>query len=274
MPTTKANGIEIYFEVHGEGPPLLLIMGLGANATAWWKQVPAFSEHYRVIAFDNRGAGRSEKPVGAYSIAQMADDAAALMDALEVPSSHVFGMSLGGMIAQEYALRHPQRVQSLVLGGTTPGGPKAVRPGPDVIGHFATVAALPIAQAIERGMSLLYSDEFLAANKDWLVKRAIENAPLMAPPHGLQGQAIAAISHSTYGRLASIGAPTLVLSGTADKIVPHPNSVLIAEGIPGARLVTYEGAGHGFLVERADEVNGAVLGFLGASDGGGSAGPK
>jgi len=84
MATTKANGIEIYYEVHGEGPPLLLIMGLGANATAWWKQVPAFSERYRVIAFDNRGAGRSEKPMGAYSIRQMADDAAALMDALEV----------------------------------------------------------------------------------------------------------------------------------------------------------------------------------------------
>ena len=274
MPTTKANGIEVYFEVHGEGPPLLLIMGLGANATAWWKQVPAFSEQYRVIAFDNRGSGRSEKPAGAYSIAQMADDAAALMDALAVPSSHVFGMSLGGMIAQEYALRHPQRVQSLVLGGTTPGGPKAVRPGPDVIGHFATVASLPIPQAIERGMSLLYSDEFLAANKGWLVERALEMAPLMAPPHGLQGQAIAAISHNTYGRLASIDAPTLVLSGRADRIVPHPNSVLIAEGVRGARLVTYEGAGHGFLVERADAVNEAVLGFLGVSDGGGSAGPK
>jgi pimeloyl-ACP methyl ester carboxylesterase len=265
--TTRANGIEIYYEVHGEGPPLLLIMGLGANATAWWNQVPALSEQYRVIAFDNRGAGRSEKPSGVYSIAQMADDAAALMDALDMRSSHVFGMSLGGMIAQEYALRHPQRVQALVLGGTTPGGPKAMSPGPEVMGYFATVASLPIAQAIERGMSLLYSDEFLAANKDWLVKRAIENASLMAPAHGLRGQVMAAISHNTFGRLGSINAPTLVLSGTADKIVPHPNSVLISGGIPGARLVQYEGAGHGFLVERADEVNEAVLRFLGASEG-------
>jgi len=203
----------------------------------------------------------------------MADDTAALMDALEVPSSHVFGMSLGGMIAQEYKLRHSQRVGALVLGGTTAGGPKAMSPGPEVMGYFATVASLPIPQAIERGMSLLYSDEFLAANKGWLVKRAIENAPLMAPPHGLQGQAIAAISHNSYDRLGSIAAPTLVLSGTADKIVPHPNSVLIAEGIPGARLVSYEGAGHGFLVERADAVNEEVLGFLGAQ-GGRSAGVK
>lgn len=268
MATTKVNGIELYYEVHGEGPPLLLIMGLGANATAWWKQVPTLSERYQVIAFDNRGAGRSEKPMGAYSIGQMADDAAALLDALDVSTSHVFGMSLGGMIAQEYVLRHPQRVRALILGGTTPGGPKAQSPKPEVIGYFATVASLPIAQAIERGMALLYSDEFLAANREWLLKRAIENAPLMAPAHGLRGQVMAAISHNTFDRLGSIAAPTMVLSGTADKIVPHPNSALIAASVPGARFVEYAGAGHGFLVECADEVNEAVLGFLDAGGNG------
>jgi pimeloyl-ACP methyl ester carboxylesterase len=128
MPTTKANGIELYYEVHGEGPPLLLIMGLGANATAWYRQIPVLSERYRVIAFDNRGAGRSEKPLEPYSIPQMADDAAALMDTLGISTSHVFGMSLGGMIAQEYALRHPERVQALVLGGTTPAAPRQCGP--------------------------------------------------------------------------------------------------------------------------------------------------
>ena len=273
MPTTKANGIEIYYETHGEGPPLLLIMGLGANATAWWKQIPAFAEHYRVIAFDNRGAGRSEKPAGPYSIPQMADDADALMDALGVASSHVFGMSLGGMIAQEYTLRHPRRVHALILGGTTPGGPKAVTAGPQVVQHFATVASLPIEQAIERGLSLLYSDAFIGANREWLLPRALELAHLMPPPHALQAQLIAAMTHNTYDRLAGLAAPALVLSGTADKIVPHHNSVLLSEGIPGARLVQFEGAGHGFLVERAEEVNRSVLGFL-APHNGGYAGPK
>jgi len=209
MSTIKANGIELYYEVHGDGPPLLLIMGLGANATAWWKQVPALSQRYTVIAFDNRGAGRSEKPSGAYSIPQMADDAAALMDALAIPASHVFGMSLGGMIAQEFALRHPERVRALILGGTWLGGPKTQSPKPEVMVYFATVGSLPVGQAIERGMALLYSDEFLAANKEWLVKRAIEMAPLMAPAHGLRGQVMAAMSHNTFDRLGSIAAPTI-----------------------------------------------------------------
>ena len=130
MPILKANGIHIYYETHGAGDPLLLIMGLGANSTAWFLQVPEFSKHYQVIAFDNRGAGRSDKPNEPYTIMQMADDAAGLMEELGVQSAHVFGMSLGGMIAQELTLRHPARVRTLVLGGTMAGGPQAIRAGP------------------------------------------------------------------------------------------------------------------------------------------------
>jgi pimeloyl-ACP methyl ester carboxylesterase len=267
MPTTRANGIEIYYEVHGEGLPLLLIMGLGANATAWWKQIPEFSRRYRVIAFDNRGAGRSQKPHEPYSISQMADDAAALMDTLGVGTSHVFGMSLGGMIAQEYALRYPERVQALVLGGTTPGGPKAVRAGAEVLAFFATVGTLTPPAAIERGMSLLYSDAFIEANRTTLLARALELAPLMAPPHGLQRQLMAAMMFSAYDRLGKIAAPSLVMSATADKIVPHANSALLTEGIVGSRLVEFEGAGHGFLVECHEAANAAVLDFLQPYDG-------
>jgi pimeloyl-ACP methyl ester carboxylesterase len=270
MPTVRANGIQIYYEIHGQGPPLLLIMGLGANATAWWKQVPAFSGRYTVIAFDNRGAGRSGKPTEPYSIAQMADDAAALMDALAISSSHVFGMSLGGMIAQEYALRYPERVQALVLGGTTPGGPKAVRAGAEVVSFFATVGTLTPRLAIERGMLLLYSEAFIEANRQELLKRALELAPLMAPPHALQRQLMAALMFNAHDRLGKIGVPALVLSATEDKIVPHPNSALLVEGIRGSRRVEFEGAGHGFLVERAEESNEAVLDFLAPHDGTGS----
>src|SRR5438093_13182896 len=116
MATVRVNGIEVYYEEHGSGEPLLLIMGLGANAEGWYGQVPAFSREFRLIAFDNRGAGRSEKPNEPYTMRQLADDAAGLLDALEIGSAHVFGVSLGGMIAQELVLSHPPRVRALVLG--------------------------------------------------------------------------------------------------------------------------------------------------------------
>jgi pimeloyl-ACP methyl ester carboxylesterase len=237
-------------------------MGLGANTTAWYRQLPEFSRHFRVIAFDNRGAGRSDKPMQPYSIAQMADDAAALLDALGVGRSHVFGMSLGGMIAQEYALRYPERVQTLVLGGTTPGGPRAVRAGAEVVTFFATVGSLTPQTAIEHGLTLLYSDAFIVANRAGLVARALELAPLMAPAHALQRQLMAAMMFNAYDRLGRIEVPSLVLSGTADKIVPHANSALLHEGISGSRLVAFQDAGHGFLVECADAANEAVLDFL------------
>ena len=260
MATVKVNGVELYYEVHGSGPPLLLIMGLGANATAWDMQVPAFSEHFTVVAFDNRGAGRSEKPPGPYTMHQMSLDAARLMDELGVTKSHVFGMSMGGMIAQEYTLDNPDRVEKLVLGGTMAGGPKAVMAGPQLIQTFVGLSKLPMEEAILTGMGLLYTEAFIAENRDRLMARAIEHAPLMAPPHGLQAQVMAVLTFNTHDRLHDIKHPTLIIHGTEDKIVPHPNCHILADRIPGSRLIEYENAGHGFLMERAEESNAAVAG--------------
>ena len=116
MSTAQINGIDIYYEEHGHGDPLLLIMGLAADSVAWMFQLPDFSEHYRTIVFDNRGVGRSSKPAGLYTIAQMAADAAGLLDHLKIERALVVGVSMGGMIAQELALRHPKKVRGLVLG--------------------------------------------------------------------------------------------------------------------------------------------------------------
>src|SRR5262249_24925852 len=119
--TQSSDGARIQYEVHGAGAPVLLIMGLGSNAYGWHRAIPGLSEHYRVIAFDNRGTGRSDVPKGAYSIAQMASDAATVLDAAGEPTSHVCGASLGGMIAQGFAAAYPERLRSLVLICTTPG---------------------------------------------------------------------------------------------------------------------------------------------------------
>src|SRR4051794_19933491 len=126
MPYADNDGTRIYWEEHGSGEPLLLIMGLGYTLDMWYRTTPVFAEHYRVIVFDNRGVGRSDVPPGPYALSLMASDAARVMDAAGVESAHVFGVSMGGMIAQEFALRYPARVRSLVLGCTTCGGPQAV----------------------------------------------------------------------------------------------------------------------------------------------------
>ena len=269
MSTAKINDVEMYYEVHGptclpedQADPLLLIMGLGANATSWEMQLPAFEREYRAVAFDNRGSGRTDKPKAPYTMPQMADDAAALLDHLGIASAHVFGMSMGGMIAQELALRHPQRVRALVLGGTMAGGVNAVMAGPQLIQQWVSTALLPLEQAIENGLRFLYSEEFIERNRERLVARALQLAHLQPPLDALQRQVMAVIQFNTLQRLADIKAPTLIISGTADQVVPPENSRILAERIPGARLVELEGAGHGFLAEKAEETNSTVLAFL------------
>jgi len=126
MPTVKVNDVNLYYEVSGQGAPLILIMGLRRNVSWWYQQIPDLSQHFRVIAFDNRGAGRSDKPVMEYSISLFADDTAGLMNALGIKTAHILGISMGGYIAQELAIRHPEMVRSLILGCTSPGGNRAV----------------------------------------------------------------------------------------------------------------------------------------------------
>jgi 3-oxoadipate enol-lactonase len=269
MATAKINGIEMYYEVHGptavaaaRAEPLLMIMGLGANATSWEMQVPDFSREHKVVAFDNRGSGRSEKPHAPYTMPQLADDAVGLMDHLGMDSAHVFGMSMGGMIAQELVLNHPKRVRTLILGGTMAGGAGAVLAGPQLIQQWAANALLPPEQAIENGLRFLYSDAFIAKNKERLVKRAIKLAHLQAPLYALQRQVMAVVGFNAHERLKQVRCPTLILTGTEDRIIPPENSRILAEEIEGSELVEFEGAGHGFLAERAAETNAAVLGFI------------
>jgi len=262
MPTAKVNNIQLYYEEQGHGEPLLLIMGLGASIMGWSEQIPTFSREFQVIAFDNRGAGRSDKPAVRYTIALFADDTAGLMDALGIGSAHVYGQSMGGFIAQELALRHPQRVRTLVLGSTGCGGRQAIVGSPENLAIMGMMNVLGPREAAEKGLTLLYGDEFIRRHHDDLVERSLREAELRSPSDAFGRQVQAAIRHETFGRLPDIRCPTLVITGSDDKVVPADNSRILAQRIPGAELAILPDAGHGYLVEKAAESNAIVLEFL------------
>ena len=262
MPKVKVNDIQLYYEVHGQGEPLVLIMGLGANTKGWDMQIPAFSREFQVVAFDNRGSGRSDKPATPYTMRLFADDTAGLMDALGVASAHVYGQSMGGLIAQELALSYPQRVRALVLGSTSCGGQQAVPALPEHLTLMAFLNTLSAEEAAEKGLPLMYSGEFIARKRQELIARALAEAELRPPLDAFVRQAQAAVRHKAYDRLPQIRCPTLIISSSDDKIVPAENSRILAERIPDAELVVLPKAGHGYLVECAEESNALVLDFL------------
>ena len=263
MPKVKVNDIRMYYEIHGQGEPLVLIMGLGANTSDWEMQIPTFSRQYKVVAMDNRDCGRTDKVATPYTMETLADDTAGLMEALAISSAHVYGQSMGGMIAQELALRHPHKVRTLILAATTFGGPHAVFPTGSTLQDWAALSVLPPAEAIERGLPFLYTEEFIARKKkEELIKSRLKYAHLRPPIEALQRQFQPIIQFNAYDRLPQIHAPTLILTGSADKIMPAENARILAQRIPGALLVELEGSGHGFLVEKAEESNAVVLDFL------------
>ncbi|RSK26622.1 alpha/beta hydrolase [Bacillus sp. HMF5848] len=264
MPTTTNNGTEIYYEVHGEGEPLLLIMGLSHNALSWNRTWPALAEKYQVILFDNRGTGRSAKPQSSYSIELMADDAKAVLDAVEVDKVHVYGISMGGMIAQKLAINYPDRVQSLILGCTTAGGATHIQPSPDVSMLMISRASVPstpeeIAWAV---VPILYSETFIENNHSDIAEDIKTRIEIPTPVHGYMLQLQACLAHDTSTDLEKITVPTLVIHGDADKLVPYENGVTLASRIKNAELFTVPGAGHIYVTEAADIVNNKVLQFL------------
>ena len=261
MPHTVSAGYRTYYETHGAGFPLLLINGLGGDHLEWLYQIPFFKPHYKVIAFDNFGSGKSDVPPGPYTTGRMADDAARLLETLNVQRAHVLGVSLGGMIAQEVALRHPDRVDRLVLGCTARRGsrPSArrLRRSPRSRTGDRRSGGRPAAI-----LPFLYTDTYINEQSkeiDAFIRRRTENR---TAPAGYIAQMSAAMTHDAAARLGEIRARTLVIAGDADLLVPPVNSVLIAERIPDARLVILPGAPHRLFAENADAFNREVLDFL------------
>ncbi|MEA2144408.1 MAG: hypothetical protein QOI64_2838 [Solirubrobacteraceae bacterium] len=256
-------GSELHFERRGRGAPLLLIQGMGANGTHWGEPfLTELERDFELILYDHRGIGRSA-PLqgGAITVASLATDALALLDALGVGETHVLGISMGGMVAQELALAAPERVRTLILGATSCGGTQARATAPEVVQRLTTVALSRDRELMLRtGFELVVSRrhaaepahfaEFVAAAKQFPA-----SVPILLAQKG------AADGHDAYARLRALRVPTLVIHGTADELLASINGDLVASLIPGARLELLEGVGHLFFWEQPQRSAELVRGF-------------
>ena len=262
MPVIKANHIQMYYEIHGRGFPLLLIMGLKRNTEWWYRQIPALSRHFRVIAFDNRGAGRSDKPEMDYSIGMFADDAAGLMDALGIGRTHVLGISMGGYIAQELAIRRPDLLQGLVLGCTSCGGEKAVMMQEETRKAYIANEGLTDMEILRKDMHIYFSDEFIADHPKLIEQFVRISLRHVQPPEAFFRQYRACLGHDTAERLVNIDAPTLIIAGDDDHLVPSENAFILKELMPHATLRMYPGKRHCFFLEEYERFNSEVTEFF------------
>jgi 3-oxoadipate enol-lactonase len=261
MPQLRANGQELYYEVHGEGEPLLCVMGLAADTLSWLPQLPAFGERHRTVIFDNRDVGRSSMADGPYEIRDMAQDALALADGLELESFHLLGVSMGGAIAQEMALAAPDRVNTLTLAVTFPAGNAYARKLAETWG--SRVHNMTREQRVDELLLLTMSEAWFedAGTVEWL-RGVMLDHPHPQPPEAFARQIDAASRHDVGDRLGSLAMPVHVIGAERDILVPVWKSQEVAEQVPGSKLTILERAHHGITLERAEEFNAAVLDFI------------
>lgn len=262
MPFARVNGIQMYYELHGTGPPLLLIEGLGCGLWCWKPLLPALARHHTVIAYDNRGVGQTDQPDMPYSIPLLADDAAGLLRTLDVARADVLGHSMGGYIAQELALLYPELVGSVVLAASALSGQSAT---PEFQAAVAAVSGQPPAVALPALMDLVVAPGYWGthpAELAWLLRERIAALP---PPHAYAAQSAAAIAYNGRHRAGRIRQPVLVAGGLLDRVLPPLASRELAAAIPGARLSLFEDAGHYLFWEKTAEFVAVVHQFLGTA---------
>jgi pimeloyl-ACP methyl ester carboxylesterase len=271
MPTAKSNGINLYYEIQGDGPPLVLITGLSYSVWYWQALAPLLARHFRVITFDNRGVGASDAPPGPYSASMMAADTAGLLDALEIDRAHIFGHSMGGYVAQALALEHPQRVSQLILASTNFGGPNQVPPSAEAMAILTDVSGDPV-ERFRRGLTISTAPDFAANNQsfieEWLAYRA-EN-PIDPVAYQAQlgvGLGLLAPGAAFDGRLQQIEVPVLLLVAEYDGVIPPENGSHMAEQIAGSQVITLSGAGHHFPLEIPERTADVVTHFLQGGEG-------
>jgi pimeloyl-ACP methyl ester carboxylesterase len=263
MAKATVNGISLNYKVHGDGEPLVMVMGFGGPRLGWFHQIRAFRKYYRVVTFDNRGIGGTDKPKESFTLETMMEDTLGLMEHLGIDRAHVLGYSLGGMIAQELAIRHPERVSKLILASTVSTTRQLSPELREKLGlgeEFSDEEARQVDPM--KAMGFLISMSF---NKWWYRTFLPAMVPVMSLlrwSKGLKGQKDAVVGLDTADRLPRIQAPTMVMVGTKDKVTPPEASEEMASGIPGAKLVKVAGGAHGYALEMRKEFNKEVLDFL------------
>ena len=252
--------MKLYTEEHGEGYPLLLLTGLGYAIWSWQRQLPDWSQRFRCIAVENRGTGRSPKPPGPYSIEDMADDAA---EALAGRRAHVAGFSMGGYIAQTLAVRHPALVNKVVLICTATGGPDIRSTPAETTSAWEANAGLTPQEFARATMPLSFRPGWTDEHPDEFESLLADRLEYPTPPDCWRAQYEACLDWAArVTPVEEIGAPTLVVHGDADRVVPYENGVELARRISGSRFERFAGAGHLLFLESPDRLNPMVSSFL------------
>jgi pimeloyl-ACP methyl ester carboxylesterase len=257
-----ASGV-MHYDVQGSGDALLLIPGFASGAWSWSWQTPELARSFKVITFDPLGIGSSTINEGVtVSIEAIADDVASLMEALEIVTAHILGISFGGFVAQEFAVRYPHRIRRLVLASTSFGGPNHVAPAMPVLAAFASTDGLNTAERIRKYMTVAFTPEFVEAHGETVDCFCRLREECFVPREVYMQQLQAALSYNMQEEVSAIAAKTLVITGENDVVVPAENSRNLASALPNSRLATISGAGHMAFVEKADEFNRIVTEFL------------
>ncbi len=266
MQSAFINGINIAYEVNGNGQAIVLLMGLGGESRSLYRQVREFQKYIMTVSLDNRGSGKSDTPDKRFSIETMAEDTVGLMDLLGVDRAHIMGVSMGGMIAQEIAISFPERVNKLVLASTYPGGEDMKVITEDMRKKLGLGKDFTKDDAwgvdIEKFMNYVATLSFNRREYRMIFSAMSSAYVRNAGIDGFAGQLEAASCCNTHTRLHKIQAPTLVLTGTGDRVVPMCSSEMIACKIPGAMIEKIEGGSHAMYLEMSKEFNAAVLKFL------------
>jgi pimeloyl-ACP methyl ester carboxylesterase len=265
MPKVKVNEIAIYYTKRGEGTPLIMINGWGSSSEGWYPEfIKELSKHHELILIDNRGTGQSDKPDNEYSIKTMARDTAKIMEALNISRAHVFGASMGGMIAQEFALHYPEKVESLILGSTAYGGSEMIwsEETRKLINDFSSDNPPEMtSELLQNFLILTLTPSYVKENINSIMQH-LKSVKYPTPTYTRRRQAQAILNHDTFDRLSQIKAPTLVLFGEKDAMIPKENSKILAEKIPNTKLKKFENVGHNFTAGNEKNVAKVILEFL------------